>query len=56
MNPGARPVPVPEGCLAAATFPGVDYADAYAVVLPPGVSVRTFAETVFACRQPGVVQ
>jgi hypothetical protein len=30
------------------TLPGVDYADAYAVGLPPGVSPRTFAEAVFA--------
>lgn len=43
-----RSVPVPEGGLAASTFPGVDYADAYAVGLPPGVSARSFAQAVFA--------
>jgi hypothetical protein len=41
-------VAVPEGGLAAARFPCVDYADAYAVSLPPGVSARTFAEAVLA--------
>lgn len=43
-----RAGPVPEGGLAAAAFPGVDYADAYAVGLPPDVSARSFAEAVFA--------
>ena len=43
-----RAVPLPEGGLAGATFPSVDYADAYAVGLPPGVDARTFAEAVFA--------
>ena len=40
-------MPVPEGGLAASTFHGIDYADAYAVVLPPNVSARAFAEAVF---------
>ncbi len=43
-----RAVPVPDGGLAAATFPNVDYADAYAVGLPPGVTARTFTDAVFA--------
>ncbi len=43
-----RTVPVPEDGLAAGTFRGVDYADAYAVDLPPDVSARAFAEAVFA--------
>jgi hypothetical protein len=43
-----RAVPVPEGGLAAVAFPGIDYADAYAAALPRNVSVRTFAEAVFA--------
>jgi hypothetical protein len=49
MKRGAvRAVPVPEDGLATRSFPGADYADAYAVVLQPGVSARTFAEAVFA--------
>ena len=41
-------MPFPDGGLASATFPSVDYADAYAVGLPPGVTARTLAEAVFA--------
>ena len=41
-----RAVPVPVGGLASATFFGVDYADAYAAVLPTDVSARVFAEAV----------
>ena len=48
MNLGVRAVPIPEGGLAGSKFQGVDYADAYAIVLPPRVSVRTFADAVFA--------
>lgn len=43
-----RAVPVPQGGLATSTFQGVDYSDAYAVVLPPSVSARGFAVAVFA--------
>lgn len=49
-----RSVPVPEGGLAAATFPSADYADAYAVGVPPDVSARTFAEAIFASAPPWV--
>lgn len=45
---GVRAAPVPGGGLAAAGFPGVDYSDAYTVVLPLHVSARSFAEAVFA--------
>lgn len=45
---GVRAVPVPEGGLTAGTFPGMDYADAYAVVLSPGVGARSFAEAMCA--------
>lgn len=48
MSLGIRAVPIPEGGLAGSKFQSVDYADAYALVLPPRVSVRTFAEAVFA--------
>lgn len=44
---GVHAVPVPEGGLTASAFQHVDYADAYAVVLPASVSARTFADAVF---------
>ena len=43
-----RAVPAPEGGLAGTSFQGVDYADAYAVAILPGVSARALAEAVFA--------
>ncbi len=48
MSLGIRAVPIPEGGLAGSKFHGVDYADAYALALPPNVSARTFAEAVLA--------
>jgi hypothetical protein len=40
---GVRDVPVPEGGLAEHMFPNVDYADAYAALLPPNVGARALA-------------
>lgn len=48
MSLGIRAVPIPEGGLAGSEFHGVDYADAFALVLPPRVSVRALAAAVFA--------
>jgi len=47
-GPAGRAIPVPEGVLAASTFQGVDYSDAYSIGLSPHVNARTFAEAVFA--------
>ena len=45
---GIRAVPVSERGLAAGAFSGIDYADAYAVDLPPNANARSLAEAAFA--------
>lgn len=47
-HPGVRPVRVPQGGLASGTFSSIDYADAYAVALPPSTCANAFARAVFA--------
>jgi hypothetical protein len=49
-----RTAPVPADGLEAARLPVVDFADAYAVALPPGVTARLFAEAVFSSAPPWV--
>jgi hypothetical protein len=46
-SPRVRAVPVLAGGLAAAQLPAIDFADAYAMVVPPGVTARALAEAVF---------
>ncbi len=43
-----RCVPVPKGGLVAGSFPGIDYADAYAATIPPNIYARALAEAVFS--------
>jgi len=47
-----RCVSVPEGGLAAGSFPSIDYADAYAVAIPPSVQARELAEALFTTVPP----
>jgi hypothetical protein len=53
-SPRVRAVPVRAGGLAAAQLPIVDFADAYEVVLPRGVTARALADAVFT-KAPGWV-
>ncbi|HYD54485.1 MAG TPA: DUF2867 domain-containing protein [Gemmatimonadaceae bacterium] len=53
-RPDVIAVPVPAGGLAASVFPRVDFADAYAIEIPPAVGARELAETVFASAPPWV--
>jgi hypothetical protein len=43
-----RQVPVPAGGLASGSLSRLDYSDAYAVALPPGVDARALGSAVFA--------
>ena len=47
-------VPVPAGGLAANTLPRVDFADAYAMEVPPATGARALADAVFASAPPWV--
>jgi hypothetical protein len=54
MAPRVSTVSVPAGGLAANVLPRVDFADAYAIDVAPGISARALAEAVFASAPPWV--
>ncbi|HYD40229.1 MAG TPA: DUF2867 domain-containing protein [Anaeromyxobacter sp.] len=53
-RPSVSSVPVPAGGLAVNVLPRVDFADAYAIDLPPAIVARALAEAVFGSVPPWV--